>query len=102
LLLFWSIAIEAHSGASFKIMIFNYPGKIEEEWLSMLLEVSTISIHSLHQFCIEISKGTKIFILNLQTSLNLLLDESFRVKVADFGWTRTMAATMTGKIGKIF
>lgn len=33
-------------------------------------------------------------------SLNLLLDENFRVKVADFGWTRTMASTMTGKIGK--
>jgi len=32
-------------------------------------------------------------------SLNLLLDENFRIKVADFGWTRTMASTMTGKIG---
>ncbi len=35
-------------------------------------------------------------------SLNLLLDENFRIKVADFGWTRTMASTMTGKIGKLF
>jgi len=35
-------------------------------------------------------------------SLNLLLDENFRVKVADFGWTRTMASTMTGKIGNLF
>jgi mitogen-activated protein kinase kinase kinase 9 len=32
-------------------------------------------------------------------SLNLLLDDGFRTKVADFGWTRTMASTMTGKIG---
>lgn len=39
-------------------------------------------------------------IMLLPHSLNLLLDEMFRVKVADFGWTRTMAATMTGKIGK--
>ena len=27
------------------------------------------------------------------------MDDGFRTKVADFGWTRTMAATMTGKIG---
>ena len=32
-------------------------------------------------------------------SLNLLLDDSLRVKLADFGWTRTMANYMTSKIG---
>ena len=32
-------------------------------------------------------------------SLNLLLDDSFRTKLADFGWTRTMANYMTSKIG---
>ena len=32
-------------------------------------------------------------------SLNLLLDECFRIKLADFGWTRVMAESMTGKIG---
>ena len=32
-------------------------------------------------------------------SLNLLLDDALRIKLADFGWTRTMANYMTSKIG---
>lgn len=32
-------------------------------------------------------------------SLNLLLDESMRCKLADFGWTKTLNNYMTGKIG---
>ena len=32
-------------------------------------------------------------------SLNLLLDESLRVKLADFGWTKGLENYMTGKIG---
>ncbi len=32
-------------------------------------------------------------------SLNLLLDESSRVKLADFGWTKGLDNYMTGKIG---
>jgi hypothetical protein len=30
------------------------------------------------------------------------MDEGFRPKIADFGWTRKMAEKMTGKIGKYF
>ncbi len=33
-------------------------------------------------------------------SLNLLLDDALRIKLADFGWTRTMANYMTSKIGR--
>lgn len=32
-------------------------------------------------------------------SLNLLLDDSFRTKLIDFGWTRKLDIIMTGKIG---
>lgn len=32
-------------------------------------------------------------------SLNLLLDDSLRTKLADFGWTRALGNYMTGKIG---
>lgn len=32
-------------------------------------------------------------------SLNLLLDDSYRVKLADFGWTKGLDKYMTGKIG---
>jgi serine/threonine protein kinase len=32
-------------------------------------------------------------------SLNLLLDDSCRVKLADFGWTKGLDNYMTGKIG---
>lgn len=32
-------------------------------------------------------------------SLNLLLDDSYRVKLADFGWTKGLDNYMTGKIG---
>ena len=32
-------------------------------------------------------------------SLNLLLDDSFRTKLIDFGWTRKLDGKMTGKIG---
>jgi len=32
-------------------------------------------------------------------SLNLLLDNALNTKLADFGWTRTMANYMTSKIG---
>ena len=32
-------------------------------------------------------------------SLNLLLDEGGRVKLADFGWTKGLDNYMTGKIG---
>ena len=32
-------------------------------------------------------------------SLNLLLDDSYRVKLADFGWTKGLENYMTGKIG---
>lgn len=32
-------------------------------------------------------------------SLNLLLDDSFRTKLIDFGWTRKLDKIMTGKIG---
>lgn len=32
-------------------------------------------------------------------SLNLLLDGSGRVKLADFGWTKSLQNYMTGKIG---
>ena len=32
-------------------------------------------------------------------SLNLLLDDSFRTKLADFGWTRKKYDLMTDKIG---
>ena len=32
-------------------------------------------------------------------SLNILLDDCFRAKIADFGWTRTKAINMTSKIG---
>ncbi len=30
-----------------------------------------------------------------------MLDECFRVKLADFGWTRSLGPQMTGKIGKM-
>ncbi len=32
-------------------------------------------------------------------SLNILMDERFRAKIADFGWTRIKAEKMTNKIG---
>lgn len=32
-------------------------------------------------------------------SLNILIDDGFRPKIADFGWTRLKAENMTGKIG---
>lgn len=32
-------------------------------------------------------------------SLNLLLDDSWRTKLIDFGWTRNLDVKMTGKIG---
>lgn len=32
-------------------------------------------------------------------SLNLLLDENKRIKLADFGWTKGLQNYMTGKIG---
>jgi serine/threonine-protein kinase CTR1 len=32
-------------------------------------------------------------------SLNLLLDDSCRTKLIDFGWTRNLDVKMTGKIG---
>lgn len=32
-------------------------------------------------------------------SQNILMDEGYRPKIADFGWTRKMAEKMTGKIG---
>jgi len=32
-------------------------------------------------------------------SLNLLLDDSYHVKLADFGWTKNLDNYMTGKIG---
>lgn len=32
-------------------------------------------------------------------SLNLLLDDSYKVKLADFGWTKGLENYMTGKIG---
>ena len=31
----------------------------------------------------------------------MLLDDALRIKLADFGWTRTMANYMTSKIGKL-
>jgi serine/threonine protein kinase len=31
--------------------------------------------------------------------LNILIDDGFRPKIADFGWTRLKADEMTGKIG---
>ena len=34
-------------------------------------------------------------------SLNLLLDDGYRIKLADFGWTRSLGNTMTGKIGNL-
>lgn len=35
-------------------------------------------------------------------SLNLLLDDSWRTKLIDFGWTRNLDVKMTGKIGFFF
>jgi len=32
-------------------------------------------------------------------SLNILLDSSMRIKLADFGWTKGLQNYMTGKIG---
>jgi len=32
-------------------------------------------------------------------SLNILMDEGYRPKIADFGWTRKVSDKMTGKIG---
>jgi serine/threonine protein kinase len=32
-------------------------------------------------------------------SLNFLMDDNLRVKLADFGWTRSLGRQMTGKIG---
>lgn len=43
-------------------------------------------------------RGTPILHRDLK-SLNLLLDESRRVKLADFGWTKGLQNYMTGKIG---
>lgn len=31
--------------------------------------------------------------------MNILIDDGFRPKIADFGWTRLKADDMTGKIG---
>lgn len=33
------------------------------------------------------------------SSLNILIDDGYRPKIADFGWTRLKADIMTGKIG---
>lgn len=32
-------------------------------------------------------------------SLNLMLDETWTIKIGDFGWTRFLGEKMTGKIG---
>ncbi len=59
-------------------------------------------------FYIEIWKGIYIYtsiyniliyVNNFNFSLNLLLDNALNTKLADFGWTRTMANYMTSKIG---
>jgi len=32
-------------------------------------------------------------------SLNVLIDDAWKIKIADFGWTRTKAKRMTRRIG---
>ena len=44
------------------------------------------------------SRFEEVIIIHIP-SLNLLLDDALRTKLADFGWTRTLSNYMTGKIG---
>lgn len=62
-----------------------------EDRKRIALEIS-LGMNYLHSF------STPIIHRDLK-SLNILLDECFRAKIADFGWTRLKGDKMTNKIG---
>ena len=73
-----------------------------------LLKNKNIILHweDRRRLAIDISKGMnylhsfKVPVLHRDLkSLNILIDDSYRPKIADFGWTRLKADKMTEKIG---
>ena len=73
---------------------------------SILQKNADLSWEERRNFALDTAKGmnylhdrpTPILHRDLK-SLNLLLDENKRIKLADFGWTKGLQNYMTGKIG---
>ena len=72
----------------------------------MQQKVKEVSWEERRRLALDIAKGMnylhsrQVPVLHRDLkSLNLLLDQSRRVKLADFGWTKGLQNYMTGKIG---
>lgn len=75
-------------------------------WSLMQQKVKEVSWEERRRLALDIAKGMnylhsrQVPVLHRDLkSLNLLLDQSRRVKLADFGWTKGLQNYMTGKIG---